>query len=145
MAMGGREIALKLATTIKEESGAWVITDTLDTPMGQATDTVRLAKGTLLFNTREVKQGPALIKVAYSGGKLTGSANINGQDRPIAADLDGPLFADGAGAVQTIGRLPLSDGYSTTFRNFDLQELKVKTMSLKVAGQESVTVPAGTF
>jgi len=83
--------------------------------------------------------------VAYSGGKLTGSANINGQDRPIAADLDGPLFADGAGAVQIIGRLPLADGYSTTFRNFDLQKQKVKTMSLKVAGQESVTVPAGTF
>ena len=41
--------------------------------------------------------------------------------------------------------LPLAEGYETTFRNFDLQKQKMKLMQLKVAGQESVTVPAGTF
>jgi len=71
--------------------------------------------------------------------------SLNGQERPISADLDGPLFADAAGAHQSIGRLPLAEGYTTTFRNFDLQKQKVKVMQLKVAGQESVTVPAGTF
>ncbi|MBV9768372.1 MAG: DUF3108 domain-containing protein, partial [Bryobacterales bacterium] len=41
--------------------------------------------------------------------------------------------------------LPLADGYSTTFRNFDLQRQTVKLMQLQVAGSENVTVPAGTF
>ena len=68
-----------------------------------------------------------------------------GQAKPINADLGGALFADGPAAAFVIAALPLADGYSTTFRNFDLQQQKVKLMQLKVAGSESVTVPAGTF
>jgi hypothetical protein len=41
--------------------------------------------------------------------------------------------------------LPLAEGYSTTFRNFDVQTQKVKLMQLFVAGKEEVKVPAGTF
>jgi hypothetical protein len=44
-----------------------------------------------------------------------------------------------------IGCLPLANGYSSAYRNFDVQKRKVKLMQLKVAGSESVTVPAGTF
>jgi hypothetical protein len=69
---------------------------------------------------------------------------MNGKETPILADLGGPLFAETGGA-QCIALLPLADGYTTTFRNFDLQKQKVKLMALKVAGSESVTVPAGTF
>ena len=71
--------------------------------------------------------------------------NLNGQNRPISADLGGPLFADSAGAKQSISCLPLAEGYSTTFRNFDIQKQKVKLMQLKVTGVDKVTVPAGTF
>jgi hypothetical protein len=39
----------------------------------------------------------------------------------------------------------LAEGYSTTFRNFDIQKQKVKLMQLKVSGVDKVTVPAGTF
>jgi hypothetical protein len=42
-----------------------------------------------------------------------------------------------------MGRSP--NGYTTSFRNFDLQKQKVKLMQLSVAGSESVTAPAGTF
>jgi hypothetical protein len=70
---------------------------------------------------------------------------MNGQDKAIAADLGGPLFADAAGANQVIACLPLAEGYTTTFRNFDVQTQKVKLLQLTVAGVESVTVPAGTF
>jgi hypothetical protein len=41
--------------------------------------------------------------------------------------------------------LPLTEGYTTTFRNLDVQKQKEKLMELKVVGVESVTVPAGTF
>ena len=70
---------------------------------------------------------------------------MDGEIRPISVDLDGPLFADGAGANFVIGCLPLAEGYTTAFRNFDVQKQKVKLMQLQVAGSESVTVPAGTF
>jgi hypothetical protein len=41
--------------------------------------------------------------------------------------------------------LPLVEGYSTSFRNFDVQTQKVKLLQLTVAGKEEIKVPAGTF
>ena len=71
--------------------------------------------------------------------------DTNGKTTPVAVDLAGSLFADGPGAPQEIACLPLAEGYSTTFRNFDMQKQKSKLMRLTVAGSERVTVPAGTF
>ena len=68
-----------------------------------------------------------------------------GQSKPIAVELNGALFADGAGSNAVIAALPLAEGYATSFRNFDVQTQKVKVMEFKVVGSEQVTVPAGTF
>ena len=143
--MGAQGIELKLTTTIKEDNGALTVTDVMDSPMGAATDTVTLEKGSLILRKRTLKQGAIDIAVEFAGGKATGNMSINGQDRPVSADLGGELFADFAGSQQVIGCLPLADGYTATFRNFDLEKQKVKLMQLKVAGAETVTVPAGSF
>jgi hypothetical protein len=92
--------------------------------MGAMLDTTILSKDSLTLKKRAVE---------------------GGGDKPISADLDGTTFADGAGSSFVIGCLPLAEGYTTAFRNFDLQRQKVKLMQLGVAGSESVTVPAGTF
>jgi hypothetical protein len=113
--------------------------------MGAGTDTSTLEKGSLVLRKRSVKQGPVAITVDFAGGKATGNMSMNGQDRPVSADLGGELFGDGAGAQQVIACLPLADGYTVTFRNFDLQKQKPKLMQLKVTGSETVTVPAGKF
>ena len=117
----------------------------MDTPMGQAVDTATLDKGTLILRKRSMKQGPVNITLDFAGDKAAGTMSMNGQDKPVSVDLGGPLFADGAASMQAIGCLPLADGYTTTFRNLDVQKQKVKLMQVKVAGAESVTVPAGTF
>jgi hypothetical protein len=143
--MGERSMNLDLSTTIKEEGGAWTVIDSMQTPMGDATDTVVLEKGSLILRQRSVKQGPAAVSLEFKNNRATGSMNIGGQDRPVSVDLGGSLFADAAGAPQAIACLPLEEGYSVTYRNFDVQTQKVKLMQLKVAGSESVTVPAGTF
>jgi hypothetical protein len=113
--------------------------------MGTMLDTATIEKGSLTLKKRSLKQGPVAIDIDFSSGKAVGTMNMNGQDKPISVDLDGPLFADSAGATSVIGCLPLADGYSTTFRNFDVQKQKTKLMQLQVAGSESVTVPAGKF
>jgi len=145
LAMGGQEMALSISTTIKEENGAWTVTDVREAPMGQATDTATLEKGSLILLKRSVHQGPMTINVDFSGNKAVGAMNMNGQERPISVDLGGPLFADAAGARLAIACLPLAEGYTTTYRNFDLQKQKVKLIQLRVTGMENVTVPAGTF
>jgi len=113
--------------------------------MGEATDVALLEKGTLLVQKRDVQQGPMTVKLAFAGNKASGTLTMNGNEKPVDVALTGPLFADAAGSMQSIAALPLAEGYSTQFRNFDMQKQKEKLMQLKVVGMESVTVPAGTF
>jgi Protein of unknown function (DUF3108) len=113
--------------------------------MGEMQDTVTLERGSFTLQKRHVQQGPVAIYLEFANGKATGSMEMNGEDKPISVDLDGPLFADAAGANFVVGCLPLAEGYSTVYRNFDVQKQQVKLIQLEVAAAESVQVPAGTF
>jgi dipeptidyl aminopeptidase/acylaminoacyl peptidase len=145
VAMGTQEMKMKVTTDIQPGPGGWTASEAAEMPQGTVTDTVNLEKESLIVLKRNIKQGPVAIDLDFAGNKAAGKMNLNGQDKPITADLGGPLFADGAGTDQVIACLPLAEGYSTTFRNFDVQTQKEKLMQLTVAGKEEVTVPAGTF
>jgi dipeptidyl aminopeptidase/acylaminoacyl peptidase len=143
--IGGQSIAMTIAREVKEESGRWVVTDTVKMPMGEVTDRTVYEKGTLIPAERTFQQGPVTAKMAFKDGKATGAMTVNGQEQPIAADLGGTLYGDGAGAHLTLAALPLTQGYTTVYRTFDVQTQKTKLMQAKVTGTEKVTVPAGTF
>ena len=128
---------MKASTTIQDGGSSWTAMD----QMGTAT----IEKTSLILRKRNVKQGPVLIDLDFAGDKAAGKMGINGQDRPIAVDLGGLLLADAAGGNQTVASLPLAVGYTTSFRNFDVQAQKVKLLHLSVSGIEKVTVTAGTF
>jgi dienelactone hydrolase len=145
MEMGGQKMELQAATEIADEGTSWVVTTRMKTPMGEAVDRGVLEKGTLVLRKRSVSQGPVNVDFEVKDGKASGEMKMNGQSRPIAIDLGGDLFADGAGSYQAIAALPLAPGYSTTYRNLDVQTLQSKAMQLSVVGSEEVTVPAGTF
>jgi dipeptidyl aminopeptidase/acylaminoacyl peptidase len=143
--MGGQKMSLKLSTTIQDGGASWTAIDQMETPGGTATDTTTIEKTTLILQKRNIAQGPVVIDLDFSGNKAAGKMSMNGQEQPISVDLGGALFADGAGGDQVIAALPLAEGYTTTFRNFDVQTQKVKLLQLSVAGVETVTVPAGKF
>jgi hypothetical protein len=145
IALGGQEIPLTVKTDIKEENGAWTVNETAQTPQGEMVDISTIEKGSLLLKRRYIKQGPATIEINVAPNKVTGSTVMNGQTTAIDSDPGGALFADGAGTFEVIASLPLADGYSLSFRNFDVMKQKPQMKSLKVLGTESVTVPAGTF
>jgi hypothetical protein len=142
---GGQTIPMDVVRTVKEVNGAWVVTETATSPMGPMSDSATIDKGTLLLRKRVIHQGPAAIEVTFADNKATGKMTMNGQEKPITADLGGALFADGAGANDVLAALPLAEGYTTTFRNFDIMSQKVNPRQLTVVGSEKVTVPAGTF
>ena len=142
---GPQTIALEIQSKIKDGPDGWLATDTMESAIGKAVDTALLDRKTLAVLKRSIKQGLAAIGVECKDGKATGKMNLGGSDRPINADLRGLLFADAEGANQALAALPLAEGCMATFRNFDIQRAKEKLMQLKVAGSQSVTVPAGTF
>ena len=143
--LGGQSIALTSTTAIAEEGGSWVATETVKTPSGDVNDTAVIEKGSLIVKKRSITQGPMTVELAFDGGRATGTMAMGGTPKSIAVDTGGALFADGAGASAAIGALPLADGYTTVFRNFDVQKQKPTLKQLKVAATEQVTVPAGTF
>ena len=142
---GGQSMGISVKRTIKEEGGAWVVTDAAKMPMGEALDTTTLEKGTLVVTGRSVKQGAVTIDLAYKDGKATGTMAMGAEPKPVSAETGGPLYADGAGAWEALARLPLADGYTATFRNFDVQKQKPALKQVKVVGTEEVKVAAGTF
>jgi len=143
--MGGQTTEFTQSVGIKADGNTWIVTETATTPGNTVTDRTVLEKGSLVLKRRSVWQGPVTVEFEVKDNKAVGEIKMSGQVMPIAIDLGGPLFADGAGAYQVIGSLALAEGYTTSFRNLDLQTQKVTVQELTVVGSEQVTVPAGTF
>jgi dipeptidyl aminopeptidase/acylaminoacyl peptidase len=142
---GQNSVDLSMATVIQETSGGWIVTDSTTMPTGEAIDTSKFDKKSLTLVSRNIKQGPVTIDLAFKENKVSGKMIISGQEKPFEVEVGGPLFADGAGSAFAIGALPLAEGYSVTVRNFDIQTQKVKLLQVRVVGSESVSVPAGSF
>jgi dipeptidyl aminopeptidase/acylaminoacyl peptidase len=145
IAVAGQTIPLTVTTEVKEENGVWVLNESAQLPMGTISDISTVEKGSLVLKKRSIKQGPFAVDLDFTSSKATGAMSMNGTPKAIDVNLDGALFADGAGAYNVVATLPLAEGYTTSFRNFDVQSQQVSVKQLKVLGVESVTVPAGTF
>jgi len=142
---GGQSMPVSVSRKIEDAGATWVIIDSVQMPMGDALDTTVVQKGSLQLVKRTVKQGPAEIELEVSGGRLTGTMSMGGPAQPLAVDLGGPLFADGAGATEALAALPLAADYTAVFRNFDVMKQKVALKKVAVTAQEDVMVAAGQF
>ena len=145
MSMGGQSMKMEASSTVTEAGDTYVVTESATMPQGKISDKATYEKTSLAIRSREVSQGPVTINLTFTDEAVSGEMNMAGNQTPIKVELDGGLFADGAGSGRAIAALPLKEGYSTTFRNFDVMRQKVTIKQAKVTGIEDVTVPAGTF
>jgi dipeptidyl aminopeptidase/acylaminoacyl peptidase len=142
---GAQTIPISGVCSVTEEPTTYTVNYTMKTPMGDANDTVTVAKGSLAPVKRTVKQGPVSVDLTYGEGQVTGTVAMGGAPKPVNTPTGGALFADGSAAWGAIASLPLADGYSVTYRNFDVEKQKPALKQVKVLGAEELTVPAGTF
>jgi dipeptidyl aminopeptidase/acylaminoacyl peptidase len=145
MSIGGQELSMRSVNSVLEKEGALMIADAVSTPMGDASDLVTVDKKSLEVRARAVNQGPVKLDWLLAEGKLTGKMSMNGTERPINVELGGPVFGDGAALMRTLPALPLKEGYSTTFRNINQQNMKPKLLQVKVVKVTKVKVLAGEF
>ena len=145
IALGGQSMKMESTNTVTDAGGTLTVTEMMKTPQGEMSDVSTIDKGTLAVLTREMKQGPMSVTLAFEGGKATGTAAMGGPAQSIAMDTGGPLFADGPATFRSMAALPLKDGYTVIFRNFDVMKRKSSLKQAKVIATEDVTVPAGTF
>lgn len=144
--LNGQSIAMETTQEVTQgDDGLWHVIESAQSPMGTVVDSVRLAPPALTPVERRINQGPMAIALNYSDDTIAGSMQMNGQTTPIEVPLDAPVLADGAGLNAFIPLLPLSEGYTTTYRIFDASAQRVKLMQLTVEATETVEVPVGTF
>jgi hypothetical protein len=141
----GESVNMKMSTEIKAKGGQWLVTDQLGMLLMSIKDTAVLDKTTLVMLKRSMSEAGTKVDLEFTGGKVTGAVKIHGAKSAVELEIGGPVFGEGPGYPQVIACLPLEEGYSTVFRNFDLQKQKPKAMRLEVKGSEEVTVPAGQF
>jgi hypothetical protein len=144
-AFGGQTMNLSESNEVKKDAAGWTVVQTAKSPMGDSYDTVLLDTDKLTELKRTVKAGPMTIEVEVKNGRASGKMSGMGPEKVIDVDLGGPLFADAADMFLTLATLPLKEGYTASYRNFDTTKLKVNLVQVKVTGSESVTVPAGSF
>ena len=150
LALGGGEMTIESIRTIRQEErdGAevLVVESSADTPMGAMTDSYVLAAGSLRPRSRSARQGVATVEVAFADDRVTGTLKAGAQEVPIDQELAAPVFGSDSALNLVVTALPLSEGYATTLRTFEIgMQQRTRLLSLSVVGSESVEVPAGSF
>ena len=99
--------------------------------------------------TGRVQSQKSEIHLVYAGGRVTGSAVVpqgSGTPKTIAVDTTVPAGAVDDNVLSLIlPALPLAEGKSFSLNVFSSGEGVTKVATIKVAGVENITVPAGTF
>ncbi len=143
--MGDQNIPMTMTRVVKESNGNWEITEVASTPMGEISSLTVMDKETLMPVRSEFSQGPASAALDYSDTQITGSLTMNGTENPINTKLEAPVCPDGSALGLYLASLNLEPGFTSTLRMYNMQLNKVIYYNMVVAGQEDVTVPAGTF
>ncbi|HKC41782.1 MAG TPA: insulinase family protein [Gemmatimonadales bacterium] len=139
--MAGDSIVFTEATTIGPgpavEQNTTVVLSAADFAMRRADQTGRV-------QTQQSK-----IHLEYAGGRVKGSAVVpqgTGTPKTVAVDTTVPAGAVDDNALSLmVAALPLAEGKSFSLNVFSSGDGVTKVATVKVAGVENVTVPAGTF
>jgi dipeptidyl aminopeptidase/acylaminoacyl peptidase len=149
VSMAGQEIAIDVTKKYEKatEGGkdVWRTTTTQTSPQGTATDIFVIDRKSFLPISRKFEQGQISAEMAYTPESVKGTINMAGQEMPVDAALEAPVFGDEAAMEIALEALPLASGYKTTMRIFELITQKSRPMLVEVTGMEDVTVPAGSF
>jgi hypothetical protein len=147
---GGRSFDMEGTAVVRRDTvgGAPVFRISADakTPMGDASDSFVVDASTLRPISRSAKQGPAVVEVKYGDREVTGTIEAGGQKIPINIAVEAPVFGDQMALDIAVAALPLASGYRASIRTPETgMQNRIRYWALSVAGEEPVTVPAGTF
>jgi dipeptidyl aminopeptidase/acylaminoacyl peptidase len=112
--------------------------------MMAAADTVDVDRSSLLPLRRRTG-GLSSMSVDFSADRVTGEVFVSDFVDDIDVPLEAPVFSDGMGLDLVIAGLPLTDGYETGLRSFDVQLGQIVPQMLAVTGADQVDTPAGSY
>lgn len=134
IAVQGQNIGMDMTRTIKQEGDNWVISDEAKGPMGSMSDIGYFTKASLDPVKRNVIQGPANIVMEKEGNNI----KVTAMGKESVIPVQGAYMTDGAGVDMIIARMPLQQGYQTSFYTVDMMTMKPKQIILTVLGKEKM-------
>jgi len=133
---------------LAQEGDGWQLTATDKAGQLDQTATVRLDGSTLkpLSKEKTIHRAgtDATLKITYSAGKVQINAVVNGKEQNVSIDMP----ADGLENDQllmTLRALPFAQGYDGRLTDVVPDTASKVPTTVRVASQEQVTTPAGTF
>ncbi len=126
----GKSIPMQMSREVKKEGDKWTVKDASTSAMGNSEDVVYLEN--MVPVKRVINQGGQTIEVSYFSDKI--SLTMMGKTKELP--LEGAHVTNGAGYDFLIARLPLAEGYQTSFYSLDVMSQKLKVMKLEVLGKE---------
>jgi tetratricopeptide (TPR) repeat protein len=83
-------------------------------------------------------------RAAYQSDKVTLTTEVKGKETSKPFGVKGPVF-DNEQALYLIRRLPLAEGYKTSFTIFTVMGGQTVECRIAITGKEKVIVPAGSY
>lgn len=133
LAVQGQNIQMDATRTIKKDGKNWVVYDEATSAMGKMTDETVFTGSNFDAAKRTIVQGPATITMSKNGNNI--SVNAMGKDMPV--NIEGAYLSEGASDM-IIARMPLKEGFTTSYYNLDVMTMKPKKMVLSVVGKEKM-------
>ena len=143
-------------TTVQAAGDSIVFTEATAIGPGPAVEqrtTVVVSAGDLAMRRADqigrIQTQQSEIHLVYANGRVKGSAVVpQGTGTPKSITVDTTVAAgvvDDNALTMLVAALPLAEGKSFSMNVFSSGEGVTKVATIKVAGVENVTVPAGTF
>lgn len=133
IAVARQNIKMDMQRTVKKDGNNWVVTDAAKSMMGDMTDTsVFTNKGEFVKKT--MVQGPANITFVKNGSEI----KMNAMGKEMSEKIDGAYISEGSGSDMIMARMPLKEGFTTSFYTVDSSSMKAKKWIMKVEGKEKI-------
>ena len=133
IAVQGQNIQMESTRTVKKDGKNWVVFDEATSPMGKMSDESVFSGTTFDPLKRTLVQGPATIVMNKNGKNI--AVNAMGKEMPVI--IEGAYLSEGASDM-IIARMPLKEGFTTSYYNIDAMTMKPRKIVLTVIGKEKL-------
>ncbi len=149
----GQELAIPSTRTLSKVTkggrALWRVVDVADLPPmaggGTAVDTFEVDAQTLMPVRRSGSSMGGTVQFNYDGAHVKGELASMMGNMSVDSTFAEPIAGDGAAFELMLAGLDLAPGFEQSFLTYNPQMQGTRAIKVAVAGEESVTTPAGTF
>jgi hypothetical protein len=133
LSVQGQEIPMKAQRTYAQQADQWIITDSINGPLGNMLSVGKYSKD-LAPIERTFEQSETVIKAQFSDGV----ANVEIGPQKQSVKYQGALLCNGPGQESIVRALPIEPGYELVVNMIELDSVKIESHRLTVGSLEKV-------